>query len=158
VQDEYDNKLATANLLAQLHTTIDTLIRNLHTEYKNSDERVNRLIHKFKNTIIEEAPNEIDSSSYTINKGELMALCLRPKNIKKTTNSPYHDYNTLLFVTIHELTHIMSLQEGHGHEFISNFKFILQHAHKYGLYQPVNYNTNPINYCGVAVTNNPYYN
>ena len=105
-----------------------------------------------KNMKIEEAPND-DGSSYTINKGELMALCLRHKNNDHT----FHDHNTLQFVMIHEMAHIASISEGHNQEFINNFRFLLREAKSFGNYEPVNYSNKPINYCGIKVTNNPYF-
>ena len=88
-----------------------------------------------------------------INKGELMALCLRHKK----GEHPFHEYNTLQFVMIHELAHVASISEGHNQEFINNFRFLLRQANALGYYDPVNYSNKPINYCGIKVTNNPYF-
>jgi hypothetical protein len=116
------------------------------------DERVNRLSKGMSRLKLEEAPND-DGSSYTINKGDLMALCLRHKQ----ADHPFHNYNTLQFVTIHELAHIASISEGHNKEFIDNFRFLLREANALGYYEPVNYANAPITYCGVKVTNNPFF-
>jgi hypothetical protein len=83
----------------------------------------------------------------------MMGICLRHKK----GEHPFHDYNTLLFVVIHEMAHIASVSEGHNSEFITNFKWLLQKAKEFGYYDPVNYQDNPITYCGVKVTNNPYF-
>ena len=53
-----------------------------------------------------------------------MALCLRHKK----GDHPFHDYNTLQFVMIHEIAHIASISEGHNQEFINNFRFLLRQA------------------------------
>ena len=82
-----------------------------------------------------------------------MALCLR----EKKGNHPFHDYNTLQFVMIHEMAHITSISEGHNQEFINNFRFLLREAKALGYYEPINYSKTPIDYCGIKVTNNPYY-
>ena len=82
-----------------------------------------------------------------------MALCLRHKK----GDHPFHDYNTLQYVMIHELAHIASVSEGHNQEFINNFRFLLRQAKSLGYYEPVNYSHTPIYYCGIKVTNNPFY-
>ena len=152
IQETFDKSDEAVELLARLHQYMQKLVNDLGKKYPD-DERVKRLVTKFKNCKIEESPNKDDESSYTINKGELMAICLRHKK----DSHPFHDYNTLLFVIIHELSHIASISEGHNSEFITNFKWLLQQAKALGYYEPVDYRTSPITYCGVKVTNNPYF-
>ena len=129
-------------------------VKRLQIKYPD-DKRIIRLVKGFKNVELEETTEkkDDDNTSYTINKGELMAICLRHKK----EEHHFHDYNTLLFVIIHELSHIASITEGHNAEFIANFKWLLQEAKKMGYYEPVDYRTSPMTYCGVKVTNNPYF-
>jgi len=151
IQETFNESSKALELLARLHQDMDTLVANLKKKYPN-DERILRLVKGVEKIKIEEAPND-DGSSYTINKGELMALCLRHKK----GDHPFHDYNTLQFVMIHELAHIASVSEGHNQEFINNFRFLLREAKSFGDYEPVNYSHEPIHYCGIKVTNNPYF-
>ena len=67
------------------------------------------------------------------------------------------DINTLTFVALHELSHIMTSSIGHKQEFWSNFKFLLENAKEANIYQPIDYKKNPTNYCGMKITDNPYY-
>ena len=67
------------------------------------------------------------------------------------------DENTLTFVAIHELAHVMSKSIGHKTEFWENFKFLLKDAVKMGLYKAVDYKKKPKEYCGMTITDNPYY-
>lgn len=152
IQEKFNKSEEALELLAELHQYMIKFIKDLAIKYPY-DERVKRLVKNFKNCKIEESPDKEDESSYTINKGELMAICLRHKN----NSHQFHDYNTLLFVIIHELSHIASITEGHNSEFITNFKWLLKEAKSMGYYEPVDYRTSPITYCGVKVTNNPYY-
>ena len=62
-----------------------------------------------------------------------------------------------MFVIIHELAHVASESIGHTDEFWKNFKFLLIEAEKIGIYKPIDYKTNPKNYCGMEITDNPYY-
>ena len=151
IQDEFQNSDEAIELLAKLHDHMNDFVADLKKN-NPTDDRVKRLVKGFNRTKIEEAPND-DGSSYTINKGDLVAICLRHK--KK--DHPFHDYNTLLFVIIHEMAHIASISEGHNSEFITNFKWLLIEAKNLGYYEPVNYKNSPITYCGVKVTNNPYF-
>ena len=39
----------------------------------------------------------------------------------------------------------------------SNFKFLLEQAKAANIYNPVDYKNNPETYCGMEITDNPYY-
>ena len=67
------------------------------------------------------------------------------------------DLNTLTFVAIHELSHVMTLSVGHTKEFWENFKFLLKNAVKIGIYRAEDYKKQPKKYCGMTITDNPYY-
>jgi hypothetical protein len=151
IQEEFNRSDEAVELLAKLHNHMNDFVTDLQKKLP-LDERVKRLVKGFRRAEIEEAPND-DGSSFTINKGDLVAICLRHKK----DDHPFHDYNTLLFVVIHEMAHIASISEGHNSEFITNFKWLLQQAKELGYYEPVNYNKSPMTYCGVKVTNNPYF-
>jgi hypothetical protein len=63
-----------------------------------------------------------------------------------------------MFVTIHELAHIMTLSIGHTKEFWSNFKFLLKASVKVGIYDNVDYSKTPQPYCGIEVNDSPLHN
>ena len=92
--------------------------------------------------------------AYSENKGESLAFCLNKKN---EDNEKLIDDNTLLFVAIHELGHIASESIGHKPEFWDNFKWLLQNAKDSGLHNPTDYKKNSKEYCGMTITDNPYY-
>jgi len=102
--------------------------------------------------IVETLPTS-EYTAYSENKGEKLAFCLnRKKGGKKLI-----DINTLTFVAIHEMAHIMTLSIGHTDEFWQNFKFLLENAIDENIYHPVDYKKNPQPYCGMDITDNPYY-
>ena len=150
IQEMLPNADDAADVIAKLDIFIDKFVAYLDGKYPN-DKRVKRLVYRLHDTKIEESPFKDGTSSYTINKGELMALCVREKNKSKD----FHDYQTLLFVVIHELAHVASVTKGHNAEFLKNFKWLLIEADESGMYYPQDYSTSPITYCGVKVTNNP---
>ena len=116
----------------------------------NNDERVKRLAKRLKSIKIEESEFKKGVSSFTVNKGELLSICVRDKK----EASQFHNHQLLQFVIIHELAHIASVSFGHNKEFNDNFKWLLHEAKNIG-YIPVDYSVNPVTYCGVNVTHNP---
>ena len=96
--------------------------------------------------ILETDPNESDVTSYTVNKGEQVSFCL----VSKKTNK-VHDINTLMYVAIHELSHVASTSYGHDELFKKIFKFFLEEAIKINIYKNVDYNEKPIEYCGMDI-------
>lgn len=65
------------------------------------------------------------------------------------------DSNTLTFVGIHELAHLMTTEVGHTPLFWSNMEVLLEVAVKHKLYRPENYESQPKQYCGIEITSSP---
>ena len=63
--------------------------------------------------------------------------------------------NIMMFVALHELAHIMTKSVGHTDEFWDNFRYLLKKAIKLGVYKDVNFEKNPVDYCGTKITNSP---
>jgi hypothetical protein len=153
VQDMPD-KTEAATLMARIHSNISKLMQ----DYKSNpgyeqDGPAQRLLERFKVDNIME--NSIHSSytSYSENKGEKLILCLRDKD---SSSYPLHDENTIMFVVLHELSHLMTESTGHTAEFWANFKRILHDAVRLGIYQQVNYSRQPVDYCGMQISDSPY--
>ena len=147
------NPKAAANTLATVGVHLDKFIDKLVVKYVNHKSNpkykgVKRLRRRFDPLRMVETTSKSKSTAFTINKGQKLSVCLRPK---KSTESSIYDMNTLLYVSIHELAHIMSVTIGHNAEFYQNFRFLLQEAVQEGLYQPVDYMANPVNYCGIII-------
>lgn len=154
VQCSYDDKQYAANLLSQLNDTSQQLINYIHSKYgdkNNSRGRVARNLKKRyhgRSRMVETDPdNGKDNTSYVINKGILLSLCLRNNNNKE--ESSFHKLNILKFVLIHELSHISCDFNGHPIEFWMDFKFLLNEAMEAGLYDYHNFEENPIHYCSL---------
>ena len=117
------------------------------------DERVKRLVNGFNPQKIMETLPTSELTAYSENKGEKIAFCLN----KNKVDDDLIDLNTLTFVAIHELSHIMTKSVGHKQEFWENFKFLLTNAKEAGIYNPVDYKKKPKEYCGMTINDNPYY-
>ena len=151
VQSEYHDKHEAAEMIAELNNIIIHFIKHLRQKYPN-DPRVIRIVNKYNPKVIMEGNpfNKENSTSYSISKGEQLVWCVRSKKDKQI-----HEKNLLMFVILHELSHIASKSYGHNEEFITNFKFILQEAIAEGIYVRENFFAKPREYCGMTIKTTP---
>lgn len=142
-----------ADLLAKMTEKCKELVAYVGKKYPEQ-ENVKRLVAGFNPKKIMETLPTSSYTAYSENKGEKLAFCL---NKKKEDNNKLIDESTLLFVAIHELSHIMTKSIGHKSEFWANFKFLLENAKEAGIHTPVDYKKSPQEYCGMKIHDNPYY-
>jgi len=142
-----------ADLLANVTTKCKELVKYMD-ENHNDNEDVRQLVSGFNPAKVMETLPTSAFTAYSENKGEKVAFCL---NQQKADNNNLIDENTLLFVAIHELAHIMTKSIGHKSEFWANFKFLLENAKDAGIHDPVDYKKKPQEYCGMKIRDNPYY-
>jgi hypothetical protein len=116
------------------------------------DEPYQRMVSRFNPDALEENDLTADSTSYSENKGERIVVCLRDKTTKPY---PLIEENTVMFVLIHEMAHLMTASIGHTPEFWTNFRKLLHECIQLGVYAPVNYSKNPVKYCGMTITDTP---
>ena len=64
--------------------------------------------------------------------------------------------NTLMFVLVHELAHLMTDDIGHTNKFWNNMAYLLKKSNEINLYNPINYKISPVIYCGVKIDETPY--
>lgn len=147
------NKLElVADLLARVTQKLKQLVQHMGEKYPDRDN-VKRMVENFNPKRITETLPTSTHTAYSENKGEKMAFCVT----KKKNGLKLIDENTLTFVAIHELAHVATKSIGHKDEFWNNFKFLLEEAVQIGLYNPVDYKKNPQEYCGMDITDNPYF-
>ena len=141
-----------ANLLASVTQRCKELVQYMSEKFPE-DDRAKRLVEGFNPQKIMETLPTSELTAYSENKGEKIAFCLN----KNKVDDDLIDLNTLTFVAIHELSHIMTKSIGHKQEFWENFKFLLTNAKEAGIYNPVDYKKKPKEYCGMTINDNPYY-
>jgi hypothetical protein len=141
-----------ANLLASVTQCCKELVQYMGEKFPE-DDRAKRLVNGFNPQKIMETLPTSELTAYSENKGEKIAFCLN----KNKVDDDLIDLNTLTFVAIHELSHIMTKSVGHKQEFWENFKFLLTNAKEAGIYNPVDYKKKPKEYCGMTINDNPYY-
>jgi len=141
-----------ANLLAETTEKCKQLVKYMNDTLPD-DMRVKRLVAGFNPKAIRETLPTSELTAYSENKGEKIAVCLNTTKNGDTLIDP----NTLLFVAIHELSHIMTKSIGHKQEFWQNFKFMLENAKASNIYQPIDYKKSPKEYCGMTINDNPFF-
>jgi hypothetical protein len=114
---------------------------------------VQRLVANFNPRRIVEALPHSEHTAYTEDKGKKLAFCLT----KERKSGDFVDHNTLFFVALHELAHIMTEESGHTDNFWRNFGDILRVAKQHQLIVPVDYSKEPTKYCGMTLYENPLF-
>lgn len=141
-----------ADLLAKTTQKMKQLVEYLKEKYPDRDN-CKRLCDGFNPAKVMEILPTSKHVAYSENKGEKLAFCLT----KEKNGTQLIDEDTLTFVAIHELAHIATKSVGHNDEYWGNFKFLLIEAEKLGIYSPQDYKKQNKKYCGVNITDNPYY-
>jgi hypothetical protein len=141
-------------LMAAIHTNLV----KLYEFYKGDiglaqDPPVTRFLQRFSPDVFAENDMQSKDTSYSENKGQRIVVCLRDKT--RAPQYPLIDQNTIMFVVLHEMAHLMTETIGHTQEFWANFKRILGDAVQIGIYTPVNYAQRPTPYCGMTITDSP---
>ena len=148
---EGKTQVESANRLAKLIEKKKKLCDYLSVKQKYKTKAgVKRLLER-RNVEIEEKSMEYDDqAAYSINKGERIGICLKNKAGK------YEDDNTMFFVLMHELAHIMSKKYGHDEEFWKNFAILVEAAVEAGLYKYQRYDKDVTTFCGHVISHTPY--
>ena len=148
------NKLhLAADKLATINNRMNKLVVHISKKYPN-EENVKRLINRYNPKQIYDTLPTSEYTAYSENKGEKLAFCL---DTEKNNGGKLIDINTLMYVALHELSHIASESIGHTEEFWDNFKFLITESKEIGIYTPIDYKNNNTQYCGMTITDNPYY-
>ena len=134
-----------ADFLAVINGDLVELIHHLVSKYPDNED-IERLYENFDPSRVSEGSIESGYTSYSVNKGEKIILCIRQ------SDGSFVDKNVLLYVAIHELAHIMTSEVGHTPVFWENFRFILSEAIDLGIYKKVDFDERPEDYCGIKIS------
>ncbi len=114
--------------------------------FEQSIELLDKNFTKSRTRIYENPPTS-EYTSYSVNKGEELAFCLRSKK-----NGEFHELNLLMYVALHELAHVGCNEIGHTQWFKEIFEFYTKEAIKLGIYRYDDYDSNPVEYCGMMLS------
>jgi len=148
VQSKND-KQAAADTLAILKIKLKKIANHLMHNFPTSNcaKNLRNNYNDFK--YLSENNDTQYHTSYTVNKGEEMVFCIRQ------TDDTLVPINDLTFVALHEMAHICSSSINHTPEFWTNFSFLLQEAVKLQLWEYIDYDKRPVDYCGIMITDTP---
>lgn len=139
------NSQDAADYLADIANRLETIVKNYVAKYPD-DKEAKLLFENFNKKNISESSPHSGYTSYSINKGERIVLCIRQ------TDDSFVDKNLVMYVGIHELAHLGNETVGHDENFWALMKYLLDEAVDIGLYKVVDYSKDPQPYCGITVS------
>jgi hypothetical protein len=135
-----------ADRLAYIRMNLRKLLEHLE-KTRPSDQNIRSIRKRFCSECLSEGDTNSQYTSYTVEKGEKMIFCLRDKKTQEL-----HDKNLLMYVAIHEFSHVYTINEvGHGTQFKENFQFLLDESIKIGIYKYIDFTKENISYCGLKL-------
>lgn len=137
---------AAADYLARINARLQALISHMVAKHPGNPD-AKRLYENFRPNALEEGSPDTGYTSFSVNKGERIVLCIRQKG----TNA-FVDENVLMYVAVHEIAHLMTKEIGHTDTFWANFRFLLTEAMDQKLYAKVEFDRKPEEYCGIHIT------
>jgi len=146
------DNIEAANTIALICMRLFKLKNHLQEKFPENNI-TKRIVKKLNLNNISEGAYDVKYTSYSINKGEKIVLCLRSRtqpNVNKL-----EPINILMFVTLHEVAHIGTESIGHTDEFWNTFKFILKESIDLGIYKHHDFEKDPKEYCGTTITDSP---
>lgn len=154
VRDMPDKQKA-ADLMATLRIRLAKLCNALEKKYPDKPQ-VKQMVQNFRadpSRFIEATP-ESEHTSSTVNKGEIINMCLRQRD---GPDESLVDENVMMFVALHEFAHVCTDSVGHDSTFWNNFGWLLKEAEALNLYKYTDFAAHPVSYCGVYITDSPRY-
>ena len=109
-------------------------------------ERLKNNLVPGKTQVYETEPGS-QYTSYSVNKGEELVFCLRSKE-----DNSLHDINLMMYVALHEISHIACPEIGHTPLFKKIFAFFTEKANELNLYNIIDYAEEPKEYCGMILS------
>jgi hypothetical protein len=133
----------------------EKLIQRLKKHPGDLYNMVDSLLNNYNvDTLYENDPRNAGETSYTVDKGRKMYICVREKADVNKFVSPV----TLEFVVLHECAHIANYAGfGHTTQFWEIFRWLLHEAKLAGIHNPIDYELHPVDYTGMTIAYSPYY-
>jgi hypothetical protein len=104
-------------------------VRDYYTQMDPMIQKLQGIINDLVPGIINKIKIFKGDKSYTINK-KTVYLCLEDQN------GNYYNLNILVYVLLHEISHVLCKSIGHNEEFQSIFDKLLKKAEEKGYYDP----------------------
>jgi len=159
VRDMPDKQEA-ADLMARVRAKIEKLYKAMKDKFPHKAQ-VKQWMRNFEpnpERFMESTP-EAEHTSFSVNKGEKIHLCLRQREDlgKESENETLVDENVMVFVALHEMAHVITPTVGHDPTFWNNFAWLLKQAEELEIYKYQDFKAHPVAYCGLKITDAPAY-
>lgn len=152
--DDEEEIKSKQEIIDLLNKKTSKLIESLRKSPYKSQENVKKLLTNWTGNIEELEPHlKKGILAYNVNKGERINICLTDPITEKVIKEKI---NTMFFIILHELAHVMTRDYAHNKKFWDNYRFLIKYAEKEGLYEYVNYKKEPDYICGTVIDNTPY--
>ena len=134
-----------AQRLADLEHALRRMMRKARDSMPG-DPRLKNIKRRWNGTLREARPgNDI---AYSIGK-DAVYVCVRD------ASGALGDWNTCMFVLLHELAHVATDEWGHPPRFWRNMTFMLELAESMGYYRYESYERGHVTYCGRHISSSP---
>lgn len=147
-------KQYSADTLATINQRIAKLLKLIQNDRENHifSSNIQQAIRRYNpKNLIENI--DLEDTSYSINKGESVVACIASRDITEKI----YNIELLMYVMIHELTHVGCRSIGHGDEFKAFFSYLLGKAADCNcdIWTYTDYAKNPQEYCGMIINSTP---
>jgi len=138
-----EDETEAADTLAKINARVDTLLTYFKEKKMDEQKNVKRLLQNYNPRRLHERPVDSRFPAYSIDKGEDIFICVREQNRGKVMKN----INSIMYVMLHELAHIMTVSVGHTVEFWTNYDFLIKHAIEARVYHYEDYTRKNVMYC-----------
>ncbi len=139
------NCAAAADMMATLETKVAELLKRSESIVPG-DRRFANIRARWSGRLVE--IDGSDNIAYSMDKHDV-SICVRRKD------GSVENYNDLMFVLLHELSHIANDTYGHDDKFWKTFKFVLEVADATGVYTFQDYGRKSVTVCGKEISMTP---
>ena len=148
------DKQECADRLSRVREKLLRLRTHLETSHKDKPF-VSNIIKNFDCTSdrFTESTPEAQYTSYTVNKGDKIHMCMRQRDEKEQLVNE----NIITFVALHEMAHCGTTSIGHTPDFWNHFAWLLKQAEAMKIYEYTDFSAHPVEYCGIHITDSPTY-
>jgi len=134
---------------ADMMATLEKKVRDLLDKSEGvvpGDKRFANIRARWSGRLVE--IDGTDNIAYSMDKRDV-SICVRRKD------GGVENYNDLMFVLLHELSHIANDTYGHDDTFWKTFKFVLEVADATGVYTFQDYGRKSVSVCGKEISMTP---
>jgi hypothetical protein len=142
-----------ADILAELNQRMLRLLKIMKSKYLgkkmtisgvDTDSLIQKMLMHYNQDNILETIQRPSSTSFTIDKGSITAMCIK-------NNLEFVDINTLCYVFLHENCHIAIHDVDHTDYFWKALGFLLHEGELAGIYNDIDYSKHPVMFCGMLI-------